>query len=147
EVTFNYMGGGSWESTRNLRLCGRDGFLPWLIVGSAAPRGLIYAHEFAWDQARDPAWERREKIYAFHAASARLTSLHGRGSVQGKPPEATHCNNIGAEHRKGIHPALASWFGIDAKEYQKRLAADELQCLAPDTIAQFKPRPVWALAD
>ncbi|MBM3877700.1 MAG: hypothetical protein FJ386_13460 [Verrucomicrobia bacterium] len=24
------MGCGSWESTRNLRLSGRDGFLPWV---------------------------------------------------------------------------------------------------------------------
>jgi cephalosporin-C deacetylase-like acetyl esterase len=45
--TFNYAGGGSWESTRNLRLSCRDGFLPWVIVGGIAPRGLVYAHEFA----------------------------------------------------------------------------------------------------
>src|SRR5262249_19703369 len=44
--SFNYAGGGSWESTRNLRLSARDGFLPWVIVGSVAPRGLVYAHEF-----------------------------------------------------------------------------------------------------
>src|SRR5262249_45341489 len=40
EASFNYAGGGSWESTRNLWRSARDGFLPWLIVGSAAPRGL-----------------------------------------------------------------------------------------------------------
>ncbi|HZL91577.1 MAG TPA: acetylxylan esterase, partial [Pirellulaceae bacterium] len=45
ETWFNYAGGGSWESTRNLRLSARDGFLPWVIVGSVAPRGLIHAHE------------------------------------------------------------------------------------------------------
>ena len=36
EATFNYHGSGSWESTRNLRLSGRDGFLPWVIeIGRA----------------------------------------------------------------------------------------------------------------
>jgi dienelactone hydrolase len=38
ETTFNYAGSGSWESTRNLSLSARDGFLPWVIVGSVAPR-------------------------------------------------------------------------------------------------------------
>src|SRR4051794_8370245 len=54
EASFNYLGGASWESTRNLRLSGQGGFLPWAIVGSVAPRGLIYGHEFAWDRDRDP---------------------------------------------------------------------------------------------
>ncbi len=129
ERTFNYLGGGSWESTRNLRLSGRDGFLPWLIVAAAAPRPLIYAHEFAWDQEHDPVWQRLQKIYGFYGAQDKLASVHGRGSVRGKPPEATHCNNIGAVHRKGIHAAFAKWFGIEATEYQKRLPAAELQCL------------------
>jgi hypothetical protein len=41
ERTFNYAGGGSWESTRNLRRSAANGFLPWVIVGAAAPRGLV----------------------------------------------------------------------------------------------------------
>ncbi len=39
EVRFNYLGGGSWESTRGLRHSGKDGFLPWVIIGAVAPRG------------------------------------------------------------------------------------------------------------
>ena len=35
EKTFNYMGGGSWESTRNMRLSGQAGFLPWVIVAAS----------------------------------------------------------------------------------------------------------------
>src|SRR5262245_64743856 len=46
ETSFNYAGGGSWESTRNLARSAADGFLPWVIVGSVAPRKLIHAHEF-----------------------------------------------------------------------------------------------------
>ena len=58
ETSFNYAGSGGWESTRNLRLSARDGFLPWVIVGSVAPRGLIFGHEFGWDRPRDPVWKR-----------------------------------------------------------------------------------------
>ena len=36
---FNYAGGGSWESTRNLRRSARDGFLPWVIVGASRRGG------------------------------------------------------------------------------------------------------------
>ncbi len=147
ERTFNYMGGGSWESTRNLRLAARDGFLPWLIVAAAAPRPLIYAHEFAWDREHDPVWKRLQKIYGFYDATDKLAAMNGRGSVSGKPPEATHCNNIGAEHRKGIHPAFEKWFGIKAQEYSKRLPADVLQCLTAEAEEQFKPQSVWVLAD
>src|SRR5262249_32740078 len=60
-----------------------------------------------------------------------LSSAHGSGSVRGKPPESTHCNNIGRAHRKEIHAALKEWFGIEAKEPEKpqRRDASELWCL------------------
>jgi hypothetical protein len=146
DEAFNFMGGGSWESTRNLRLSGRDGFLPWVIVGALAPNRLIYAHEFAWDETRDPVWKRFQKIYGFYEKPGHLAEVHGRGAVTGKPPEATHCNNIGAEHRKGMHTAFAKWFDIDAKEYAKRVPSEELQCLTAEAKARFDPQPVWALA-
>jgi cephalosporin-C deacetylase-like acetyl esterase len=142
EDKFNYAGGGSWESTRNLRLSARDGFLPWVIVSSAAPRGLIYAHEFAWDQDHDPVWKRLETIYGFYDAKDHLTSTHGRGSVSGQAgPENTHCNNIGPEHRQGIYPALKKWFDmpIPEKEYQQRHKAEELLCLTPELAKEVKP--------
>jgi hypothetical protein len=68
------MGGGSWESTRNIRLSGSTGFLPWVIVGSVAPRGLIHAHEFAWDQEHDPVWARYQTIWGFYGAKEKLAS-------------------------------------------------------------------------
>src|SRR5262245_57759527 len=144
ETSFNYAGSGSWESTRNLRLSARDGFLPWVIVGSVAPRRLIYAHEFAWDRARDPVWARLERIYRFFEAGDHLAAVQGRGLLSGKPPEATHCNNIGPEHRQGIYPALKRWFDITvpAQEEQRRRSAEELTCLTPE----IAPRPLYALA-
>src|SRR5438105_2172941 len=144
EESFNYAGGGSWESTRNLRLSARDGFLPWVIVGAVAPRRLIYAHEFSWDRERDPVWRRLERVYRFYDAPDRLAAVHGRGLLSGKPPEATHCNNIGPEHLQGIDPAFQSWFGIPApaRAEQRRRPAEELACLAPGVV----PRPAHDLA-
>jgi dienelactone hydrolase len=144
ETSFNYAGSGSWESTRNLSLSARDGFLPWVIVGSVAPRRLVYGHEFAWDRERDPVWKRFETIYGFYDAVANLASTNGRGSVKGQPPESTHCNNIGPVHRQGIYAVFKRWFGIPEpeKESQERRPAADLMCARPD----FQPRTVCDLA-
>lgn len=142
EKSFNYLGGGSWESTRNLRRSGADGFLPWTIVASVAPRRLIYAHEFSWDRERDPVWKRLQTVFAFYSASNNLAFTHGGGVLQGQPPDATHCNNVGAVHRKLMHSAFERWFGIPApQEYQSRRAPEDLICLTPE----FKTRPLHEL--
>ena len=148
ETTFNYLGGGGWESTRNLRLSGRDGFLPWLIVGGIAPRGLIHAHEFAWDQERDPVWKRLETIFGYYQARDLLRSVHGQGNVRDSGPGNTHCNNIGPEHRQGIYPALRDWLGmtIPKKEYRQRLLASELRCWTPAWEKQLQPKSLVDLA-
>lgn len=132
EESFNMFGGGSWESTRNMRRSIGDGFPPWVIVGSLAPRGLIYAHEFSWDRERDPVWKRLETLYGWYDARDRLAFTHGYGKVSLSSNEASHCNHIGAVHRKLIYPALEKWFGIPApkEEYRARRDASELLCLA-----------------
>ena len=144
ETSFNYAGGGSWESTRNLRLSARDGFLPWVIVGSLAPRRLGYGHEFSWDREHDPVWKRLEKIYGWYNAAGGLAAAKGRGLLTGQPPEASHCNNIGAIHRQGIHAAFQNWFDLPApeKDSEERRPASDLACLTPD----LKPRPAHELA-
>lgn len=149
EDAFNYAGGGSWESTRNLRLSARDGFLPWVIVGGIAPRRLIYAHEFSWDREHDPVWARLKQIYSLYDAGDRLAAVHGRGKVTGTPPESTHCNNIGPEHRKMIYPPLRRWFGIPEpeREARQRRPADDLLCLTPEAVKEFRPRSLHELAD
>jgi hypothetical protein len=144
--SFNYMGGGSWESTRGLRLSGRDGFLPWVIVGSVAPRALIHAHEFAWDEERDPVWDRYRQIFKWYGADDKLGFTKGAGAVTGTGAGNTHCNNIGAVHRKAIHPLFEKWFGIKAAEYSKRLPTEESQCLTPEVKAKIKVTPVHELA-
>jgi hypothetical protein len=148
EATFNYAGSGSWESTRNLHLSARDGFFPGVIVGSVAPRRLVYGHEFSWDRPHDPVWAWLEKIYGYYEAGDHLASAAGRGKVTGQPPESTHCNNIGPVQRKGIYPALKQWFDIPepAKEARERRPADDLLCLTPEVAAVVKPRPLHELA-
>ena len=149
DARFNYLGGGSWESTRGLRLSGSDGFLPWVIVGAIAPRGLIYAHEFAWDRDRDPVWQRLEKIYGWYGKKDWLSSAKGSGSVKGKPPESTHCNHIGPIHRVPIYATFQRWFDMKppAPEFKKRLPAAELLCFNAELLKEIKPRTVAQLAD
>jgi cephalosporin-C deacetylase-like acetyl esterase len=147
EARFNYAGGGSWESTRNLRLSARDGFLPWVIV-AIAPRRLVYAHEFSWDREHDPVWARLQTIYGFYDVKDRLGETHGRGKVTGTQPESTHCNNIGAVHRQAIYPLFKRWFDMQPPEpeYSKRRPGEELQCLTDEVRRELKPRLVHELA-
>jgi dienelactone hydrolase len=145
---FRYAGSGGWESTRNLARSASDGFLPWVIVGAIAPRPLVYAHEFAWDQQRDPVWARLQRIYAWHDASEQLASTHGRGSVRGQPPESTHCTHIGPEHRVAIHEAFGRWFAIDVQpddEYSARLPASDLHCWTSEAASELQPRTLGDL--
>jgi dienelactone hydrolase len=141
DFNFNYAGGGSWESTRNLRLSCRDGFLPWVIVGSIAPRKLLYGHEFVWDQDHDPVWARLKQIYAWYDSPDNLAGAHGRGNVSGKPPDATHCNNIGPVQRESMAPALKRWLGIDPPKVDEkaRRKPEELQCVTEKSPLKMKP--------
>jgi len=145
ESTFNYAGWGSFESTRNLRRSAADGFLPWVTVGSIAPRRLVYAHEFAWDKPRDPVWKRFERIWGgFYNARDHLAALHGRGSVKGRPPASTHCTHIGRVHQESLHPILKRWFGISVtpqEEYSRRLEPAKLRCMTSEWRNAVKPRP------
>jgi dienelactone hydrolase len=144
ETSFNYLGGSYWDSTRGLRLGGRDGFLHWVIVASTAPRRLIHAHEFSWDGEHDPVWKRYQKIWGeFYQAPNDLGVAHGKGLLRLRPPEASHCNNIGAFHRRMIHPLFERWFGIkvtEKDEYSAPRKPDELICLTDKARDALKPK-------
>lgn len=144
ETWFNYAGSGSWESTRNLTGSADGlGFQPWVIVGSVAPRKLIYGHEFAWDGERDPVWKRLQTIWGFYGEADEVAVAHGRGTLQGEAPASSHCGNIGAFHRRMIHPLLERWFAIHASpesEFSARLPASELTCWTDELRAKLQPR-------
>jgi dienelactone hydrolase len=148
EDTFYYFGVAYWEQTRCLRLGGRDGFAHWVIAGSIAPRRLIYAHEFGWDRDRDPVWPRLEKVFSLFDKRDHLGFATGRGTLKGKAPASSHCNNVGAFHRRSIHPQFERWFGIapPESEYSERLPSTDLTCLSPELIARIELSPVHQLA-
>ena len=144
ETRFNYAGSGSWESTRNLSGSAAGGFLPWVIVGSVAPRYLIHAHEFAWDQVRDPVWKRYDTIWQLYGPDVRqrLSFTHGTGTLTGTDPPGSHCNNIGTFHRRQIHEAFRQWFGIHVRpddEYRNRRTRDQLACLTQTARQKLQP--------
>ena len=148
EHSFNLLGGAYWESTRGLRLGGRDDFFHWVIVASTAPRRLIHAHEFAWDGERDPAWRRYQKVWGeFYNASDDLGVAHGQGGLKGQPPESSHCTNIGRFHRRMIHPLFDRWFGIkvaESDEYSSPRKAEELICLTASARSELQPLSLTA---
>jgi dienelactone hydrolase len=106
---------GHWDPTRRLRDSFRGGFPPWFIVAACAPRGLVYAHEFAWDDAHDPVWKRLQKVYGLYDAPDRLAAAHGSGTLFGKP-EGTGCGNIGLVHRRALYPPLRRWLRLPEAE-------------------------------
>lgn len=144
ERTFNYFGGGSWESTRNISGSISGGCAPWVIVGAAAPRRLVYAHEFAWDQEHDPVWKRLNTIYGFYGAADSLASTHGEGSVRGSGAGNTHCTNIGPIHRGAIDDAFQKWFKIEKPSHDEmpHRTAEEVACFTAD----IQPRPLHEVA-
>jgi dienelactone hydrolase len=146
---FDYLGGSYWDSTRGLRLGGRDDFLHWVIVASMAPRHLIHAHEFSWDGDRDPVWKRYQKIWdTFYVAADKLGYAHGHGLLKQSPSEASHCTNIGKEHRRMIHPLFKKWFDIrvtESDEYSAPRKREELLCLTPSVRKELKPKSLTQL--
>jgi len=149
DETFNFAMSSYWDSTRGLPRTCSEGFFHWTIVGALAPRPLIYAHEFQWDEQHDPAWKRFRRIYdEFYQRPEQLESLQGQGSVRLPADAATHCTHIGKYHRQFIHPAFQRWFGIQvtsADEYSQRVDATQLVCMTPDFRRRFEPRDLPAL--
>lgn len=145
EESFDYAGSGSWESTRNLRLSARDGFLPWTIVASVAPRRSIYYHEFYWDRDQDPVWKRLQRVYGFYQADDSLVGLAGRGFVVGSAPENSHWLPVS---RELLYPVLNRWFAIPnpQHEYSNRRPQEDLLCLTPELNQSLKPQPLHVLA-
>lgn len=145
EESFAYAGSGSWESTRNLSRSAADGFLPWVIVGSIAPRRLIYAHEFSWDRLHDPVYKRFERIWgAWYHEPDRLASAQGFGTLKLRGDKASHCTNIGPPHRSFIYPALHRWFDIPEPEteYSQPLEAARLDCMTDDIAQRLGAKPL-----
>ncbi|MCG3181123.1 MAG: hypothetical protein BIFFINMI_03497 [Phycisphaerae bacterium] len=145
---FNFCGRAYFDATRNLPLSARDDFLPWVIVAAAAPRPLDYAHEFAWDRERDPVWRRLGEVYDLYGARDRLDAMNGWGRVTLRPPEASHCTNIGPAHRERLYPFLQRSIGLPTpqKESDTRYEPEQLVCLPPQLKSKLRARPMRLIA-
>lgn len=145
-VAFNFGGvpAGDWDSTRNLPDTARGGFWPWVILGSLAPRRLIYGKEFAWNSEQDLTWKCLRQIYALYDSRDSLRSVHGSGRVSGHGPLDSHCTNIGPIHRQQIYPIFQEWFGISipARELSPPLDEEALYCLTPESRQTVRARSV-----
>jgi dienelactone hydrolase len=149
ELTMSYSGSGGWESTRNLRLTVRDGFFHYVIVGSIAPRKLVYAHEFTWDRPHDPVWKRFQTLWGEqYGVRGSLAFTHGYGQVTLSSAKASHCTNIGRFHRKMIDASFQEWFGIeppDESNHDSRETGQTL-CLAGPKAKDIRLKSVSELA-
>ena len=69
--------------------------------------------------------------------------------MKGRPPQASHCNNIGPPHRERIHAALSRWCQVPvspADEYSNRRKPEELEALTPEAVRKIQARPVHDIA-
>ena len=104
---------------RGLRERARDGFAHFVIVGSVAPRKVIYAHEFAWDAKTDPAWPRLQKIFDFYEGRS-APWAHGSGKFRVRRGRRTRTARTSGPCIAMIYPALKDWFEREAlEEYSK----------------------------
>ena len=139
--------GGDFETTRCLRRSAADGFVPWVIVAGSGPRRVVFAKEFAWDPADDPAFGRIEKVFGLYGARDRLDSLHGYGGVEQSSAAASHCNNVGPVHRKALYPILERLLKMPVpQEYTRRPKAELLTCLTGAAGDRFPQKKVHELA-
>jgi dienelactone hydrolase len=103
-----YPGWGDMESTGVVPRALIDGFLPWLVCVSVAPRRFVYSYELGWKVEDEPAWARYQKVFGFYNSLDHLADAHGFGLMPG-PGEAW---NVGPAARRTLYPTFERWFGI-----------------------------------
>lgn len=138
--------GGDFDASRCPRANARDGFTPWMLVAASAPRFLIHAHEFAWNAEEDASFARIAHIYELYGARSNLDATHGHGRGSQSAAEASHCNQVGATHRKGLYPILERWLRLPIpSEHRARLKPGQLTCLDDDARARWEVRPLHVI--
>jgi cephalosporin-C deacetylase-like acetyl esterase len=136
--------GGDWESTRCIRRSIIDQFYPWIIVGSVAPRRVIYSVEMGWETYKHDSLDRYKKIFDLYGSPGDVGEAHGFGTFPG-PGE---CANIGPTQRQTLYPELNRWFSIPipAREPDDRRPDAELASLTPTLAREIDMRPIHQLA-
>ena len=95
ENTLNYAGSGTGSSRGTCGFLPRR-FPPWAIVATIAPRTSFTLTSSLGTGSTIPVWKRLQRIYTdFYGHPDFLDYTTGFGVLQGRPPQASHCNNIG----------------------------------------------------
>src|SRR5262249_44672450 len=82
----------------------------------------------------------------FYNAADRIGFAHGFGNVKLRPPEASHCNNVGPSQRAHIYPYFERWFAISKPpDDVASRPADQLVCLTAEAKQKFQLNPVHEL--
>ena len=123
--------GSYWDSTRGLRLGGRDDFLHWVIVASHGAASSHPPPRFSWDGEHDPVWKRLRKIYdEFYQAPDRLDYAQGLRSLErpASPGVALqqHRSAASREDSRGSQPLVSSAGELLTDEYSNRRKPEEL---------------------
>ncbi len=123
----NHPFGGYWDPCRTYVGAHAAGITPWLVNALAAPRALLQAQEFAWEEGCRRSFELYRKVYGWLGAEKNLDFLHG-----GPNTHATHFNVM---HRIPAYRILNRWWNTrlpekEAEEYRPSLRNPSLKCYA-----------------
>lgn len=128
-IPFNFSAhkpmGGYYDPPRTLVGSHTAGLTPCLIDALVAPRRLIQAQEFDWNEACQSSHAFLKRVYGALGAEANLTFMHGGAN--------THATHFAALHRMPLYRALQGWWGLElpkdeAAEFKPKLNAAELEC-------------------
>lgn len=113
------------------------GFSAWMVDAMIAPRRLIQANEFAWNDVSKQRHARFQKVYGWLNATDDLAYLHG-----GPNTHATHFNYM---HRMPMYKILNKWWGMTLPEKRKdevsyRIHASKTECYQTAKGGQYLER-------
>jgi cephalosporin-C deacetylase-like acetyl esterase len=111
-IPFNFSNNqpitGWYDLTRSFPLSHYYGMTAWIISALVAPRQLIDAQEFAWDENRIKEFDHFKKIYGYFDASENLDFAHG--------DKNTHASSFLPLHRVGVYKILNKWWDLHLPE-------------------------------
>lgn len=123
-IPFNYSSNtpisGWYDLTRSLPNSHFFGITPWVISALVAPRQLISAEEFDWNESKILGYEKFSEVYGYYNAKENLTKIHG--------DKNTHASSFLSLHRVQIYKILNNWWGLKLPETtaeEKRLSLQD----------------------
>lgn len=111
-IPFNYSSNnpisGWYDLTRSMPNSHFYGITPWLISALVAPRQLISAEEFDWNESKILGYEKFNAVYEYYNAKENLAKVHG--------DKNTHASSFLPLHRVQVYKILNNWWGLKLPE-------------------------------